>query len=230
MTEQHLPVDFSFVLASSVHDMKNSVGMLMQTLEQISASLSPQDPQQRDQLAVLGYEAARINGELIQLLALYRMENKRMLVQIDEHYLDEIINEQLARNDILFRSRSIDVEVDCPEDVCWYLDAELLGSVVNNLLVNAARYCKSRIKIAAAIVNDELHLVIADDGRGYPDFMLKEPMATSNSVSFSQGNTNLGLLFAGEIARLHRRGEQVGRIELANQGLLPGGEIRVILP
>ncbi|MDO3386406.1 sensor histidine kinase [Gilvimarinus sp. SDUM040013] len=230
MTDDALPVDFSFVLASSVHDMKNSVGMLLQTIEELSASTSPDNYDQAKQLSVLGYEAARINGELIQLLALYRVQNQRMLVQLEECYIDDVIHDQLARNDILFRSRNILVDVDCSEDICWYVDSELLGGVVNNVLVNAARYCESHIKIAAWIECDELHLAVADDGRGYPEFMLASPNAARDSVSFSDGSTNLGLLFAREIANLHRRGDRHGRIALKNAGLLKGGQIEVILP
>ncbi|MBU2885117.1 HAMP domain-containing histidine kinase [Gilvimarinus agarilyticus] len=230
MTDKGLPVDFSFVLASSVHDMKNSVGMLMQTIEELSASAATDNAEHNRQLSTLGYEAARINGDLVQLLALYRMENQRMLVQLEECYLDEIIGDQLARNDILFRSRNIAVEVDCGEDVCWYIDAELISGMLNNILVNAARYCLSRIKVTANIEDGVLHLIVADDGRGYPESMLTSPTVMRDSVSFTEGNTNLGLLFAQEIAKLHRRGDLHGYITLANGGVLSGGQIEVVLP
>lgn len=230
MADNGLPVDFSFVLASSVHDMKNSVGMLLQTIEELAASTSPDNQEQTKQLSVLGYEAARINGELIQLLALYRVQNQRMLVQLEECYIDEVIHDQLARNDILFRSRNIQVDVECGEDISWYVDSELLGGVLNNVLVNAARYCENQIKVAAHIEDDALHVIIADDGRGYPDFMLASPVAVRDSVSFSEGSTNLGLLFAREIAKLHRRGDKQGYISLKNGGLLKGGQIEVVIP
>lgn len=230
ISDNDLPLDFSFVLASSVHDMKNSVGMLMQTVEELAAMPSSDSRDLTAKVSVLGYEAARINGELIQLLALYRMQNQRMLVQLDEYYIDDIIQDQLTRNDTLFCSRNIQVDVECADDVCWYVDAELLGSVLNNLLVNAARYCKCAIKVAAYIDQDKLHLLVADDGNGYPDFMLENQGVTPDSVSFDQGSTNLGLVFAREIARLHKRGALQGEIQLSNNGLLQGGQIAVILP
>lgn len=230
MTESDLPVDFSFILASSVHDMKNSVGMLMQTIEELAETATPDNSEQSRQLAVLGYEAARINGELIQLLALYRMQNQRMLVQLDECYIDEIIADQVTRNEILFRSRNIQVDVDCGEDICWYLDSELIGGMLNNVLVNAARYCEHRIKVVAFVKADKLHMIVADDGQGFPEFMLNSAELVREGVSFSEGSTNMGLLFARQIARLHRRADQVGQIVLANGGVLKGGQIEVILP
>lgn len=230
MTENDLPVDFSFILASSVHDMKNSVGMLMQTIEELAGMATPGDCEQARQLSVLGYEAARINGELIQLLALYRMQNQRMLVQLDECYIDEIIADQVTRNEILFRSRNIQVDVDCGEDVCWYLDSELIGGMLNNVLVNAARYCEQQIKIVAHVKANKLHIIVADDGQGFPDFMLNSSTLLRDSISFSDGSTNLGLLFACQIARLHRRGDQLGQVILTNGGVLKGGQIEVVLP
>src|SRR5690606_32790296 len=105
--------------------------------------------------------AARINSELIQLLSLYRMREDRMLVQIDEHYLIDILQEQLARNDMLFRTRGICVELDCDEDLKWYIDGELLGGVINTILVNCSRYCHERLHIAARMENNMLHIAIA---------------------------------------------------------------------
>src|SRR5690606_13159392 len=95
------------------------------------------------------YEAARINSELIQLLSLYRMQEERMLVQVDEHHLIDIVEDQLARNDMLFRTREINIELDCDENLCWYVDGELLGGVINSILVNCSRYCRKCLRVSA---------------------------------------------------------------------------------
>ncbi|WP_246841723.1 hypothetical protein [Cellvibrio sp. PSBB023] len=39
-----VPIDFSFVLASSVHDMKNSLGMLLNTLGAMMEASPPRMP------------------------------------------------------------------------------------------------------------------------------------------------------------------------------------------
>ncbi len=223
-------LDFSFVLASSVHDMKNSLGMLLTSLEQVIEKTAPVDDEQARLFAVLEYEAARINGELIQLLALYRMENQAMLVQVDEHYVVDILEDQVARNDMLFQTRRLEVVLDCDEDLHWYLDGELVGGVINNILVNSARYCRQRLQLSAAVEGDFLCLSIADDGQGYPQSMLDAPRQENAGVSFNSGSTNLGLLFAHRVAELHRSGARAGRIELSNGGPLGGGLLRILLP
>jgi signal transduction histidine kinase len=224
------PLDFAFVLASSVHDMKNSLGMLLNTLATLMEKSPPQDDEQTRTYAILEYEAARINGELIQLLSLYRMQHEHLLVQIDEHHVIDVLEEQLARNDMLLRTRGIQLQVDCDEDLSWYFDGELVGGVINNILVNCARYCRNTLQVSAKIIDNKLCIAIADDGQGYPPSMLAAPHEINAGVSFSSGSTNLGLLFAHRVAGLHRSREQHGHIQLANQGPLGGGVFQLWLP
>jgi len=223
--------DFSLVLASSVHDMKNSLGMLLHSLEIMIRDTTVQDEAQAKHFATLQYEASRINTELIQLLSIYKMDNDGMPLRIDEHYVVETLEEQVARNDMLLETRGLTLEIDCDEDLPWYYDSELVGGVVNNILVNGARYCKSRMRLSASIEDDQLVISVEDDGGGYPPSMLgSNEQSFKKSVSFTEGSTNLGLYFAQEVARMHRRDDLVGAIELGNGGELGGGLFKIYLP
>lgn len=224
-----VPIDFSFVLASSVHDMKNSLGMLLNTLAAMVESSPPKDAEQAKFFSTLEYEAARINGELVQLLSLYRMDEKTLVVVIDEHHVVDIIDEQIARNDTLLRSRNIEIQVDCDPDLTWYFDNELIGGVLNNLIVNCARYCRSQLLVSAVEENGFLCIAVADDGQGYPESMLLGPVPQS-AVSFGSGNTRLGLLFARKVLELHKSRQGQGYMTIANHGPLGGGVLKLYLP
>lgn len=230
MNDQRNNLDFSFILASSVHDMKNSVGMLLQTLEGLSEDAVVKESSIASKLGLLGYEASRINSELVQLLALYRMQENAMLVQVDECYVDDVLSEQVARNELMLQSRNITLQYHCDAELLWYLDAELVGGLVNNLMVNAARYCHSRVSLSAQLQADTLQIIIADDGAGFPQNMLDAPLAPNAGVSFGSGSTNLGLLFAQKVAQLHTAHNRCGAIALANGGELGGGQVVVSLP
>lgn len=224
-----VPIDFSFVLASSVHDMKNSLGMLLNTLAAMVAASPPKDAQQAQFFSTLEYEAARINGELVQLLSLYKMDEKTLAVLIDEHHLIDMIEEQIARNDALLRARKIIIQVDCKKSLTWYFDSELVGGVLNNLLVNCARYCRERLLISAFESDGYLCITVADDGQGYPENMLLG-VETQAQVSFSSGNTRLGLLFARKVLALHKAKHGQGYMTIENGGLLGGGVLKLYLP
>jgi signal transduction histidine kinase len=225
----NVPIDFSFVLASSVHDMKNSLGMLLNTLSAMMENSPPRDAEQARFFSTLEYEAARINGELVQLLSLYRMDEQTMMVVIDEHHTIDIIEEQIARNDSLLKSRHIEIQVDCDGDLIWYFDHELVGGVLNNLIVNCARYCRKQLLVSAVEENGFLCISVADDGQGYPDNMLLGPLPQA-AVSFGSGNTRLGLLFARKVLELHKSKKGQGYMTIANNGPLGGGLLKLYLP
>jgi signal transduction histidine kinase len=223
-------IDFNTVLASSVHDMKNSLGMLLSSVEHILEEVTPENEDQARQFRNLQYEASRINGELIQLLTLYRMDNNYLPVSIDEHYLIDILEDQVARNQMLIDSSGIELTIDCDEDLAWYFDGNLIGGVIHNVLVNCLRYTDSKLIISAKVENELLLIGVHDDGPGYPQEMLDQPARLVEQAELSRGETHLGLYFAEQIAALHKRGNVSGGIELANGQPLKGGSFVMRLP
>jgi K+-sensing histidine kinase KdpD len=222
-------LDFSFVLASSVHDMKNSLSMLLSSLEEMIHDSPPQNDEQKDHISILQYEASRINSELIQLLNIYRLQNKSLQFSIDENYVIETFEDQIARNDVLFKTKNIEVDVECDSELIWFYDNELLGNVIHNILINSTRYAKSKIKLTASVNNERLSIIIEDDGLGFPDFMLQAALPENNKNS-SADSTRLGLFFAAKIASFHRKDENKGEIALSNGGSLGGGVFSIVIP
>ena len=65
-------VDFSSVMAVAIHDMKNSLSLLMQSIEQLADNLPAEFEFARDKLNSVHYESNRMNTTLVQVLSLYR--------------------------------------------------------------------------------------------------------------------------------------------------------------
>jgi signal transduction histidine kinase len=224
-------ISFATLLASSVHDMKNSVSMLLLSLHNLLEESPPQNNEQKVQFSRLEYEATRINNDLIQLLTLYRMDEKSMAADIDEVQINDLLLEQSARNESLLNGKNISLTLDCDSGLTWYLDADLIGSVINNLLVNAARYARSQVKICASIIDDQLNISIEDDGEGFPEQMLTNLSADTDApINRLVGSTRLGLLFAQKILALHRTENQEGYLLLTNQGINGGGKVELCIP
>jgi K+-sensing histidine kinase KdpD len=241
MNDLHLPkdqrdsatdteaIDFSFVLASSVHDMKNSLGMLLSTINAMMEKSPPKDDEQAGYFSTLEYEAARINTELVQLLSFYRMDEKSIAVVLDEHYVSDVIDEQVGRNDTLLTSRNITVDVHCDSGLSWYFDRELIEGVINNLIVNCARYCKNKLRIDVDEKDGYLTIAVADDGPGYPPSMLLNASSVQ-PISFSSGNTRLGLVFTRKVLELHKTQGKQGFLCISNDSVLGGGVLTLHLP
>lgn len=230
MTTPDIDVDFSLILASSVHDMKNSVGMLIASLEGFMEGHPPRDDAEMNQYNILQYEASRINTELVQLLTIYRMQNGLLPLRLDQHFVLDVLEDQVARNHTMLDNRRITLKLDCADNLEWYFDADLVGSIVQNILVNCSRYTRSEILMKASVEDDLLHIVIADDGTGYPPVMLLSPAQLAEEARVGGGNTHLGLYFADRIAALHKQKNRVGFIKLDNGPPLGGGCFRMVLP
>ena len=223
-------IDFATVLASSVHDMKNSVGMLIASLEQVIEETPPVDDLQAKRFRTLHYEASRINGELVQLLTIYRMQNDFLPVRIDEHYVIDMLDDQIARNHLLIETGNIALNIRCPDSLSWFYDEDLVGNVVHNVLVNCTRYTKAGILVSADLEDDMLCISIADDGPGYPVDMLNRPAGMIEEAEVNKGGTHLGLYFAQTTAELHKQHNRMGYIKLENNGPLGGGVFKLYIP
>ncbi|MBP0940666.1 ATP-binding protein [Pseudomonas alliivorans] len=228
--EQQQGLDFSMVIASTVHDMKNSLATLTQAHTEWLAKLSVQ---QRDtpEHGVIEYEFANLNGMLVQLLGLYKLGVNQLPLRPDYHELDDFIEAQLAHHQDVLASRGIAARVDITDaSPLGFFDRELVGSVVGNIIVNAIGFARERLAISIGDQDGQLKITINDDGPGYPGYLIERQTEYVQGINQGTGSTGLGLYFAAHIARLHVRNGIQGRIEIANGGVLGGAMFSIYLP
>lgn len=221
--------DFSMVIANAVHDMKNSLGMLLSTLDDLRQAQEAL-PADNPKLNTLQYEAERVHSDLVQLLGIYRLGEHTLSAHSDEHYVADFLNEQLSRHQPLLEGYGIRYEVVADDSATGFFDEELIAGVITSSLNNAIRYTRSRLRLCAAERDGWLVISIEDDGNGYPESMREAGDALLRAPDFSTGSTSLGLYFASAIAHLHRNNGKRGRIELHNGGELGGGVFEIWLP
>ena len=222
-------IDFSTVLAASVHDMKNSLCLLLQSIETLSLKFD-QNQEEAQELALIHYEASRLNSNLLQMLALYRAQKDVLPINVEEWYLDDLIDELLTKNELYINNKQLAIQVDIETDLAWYLDNDLVSNLLNDIFVNAMRYCEKRIVINAKQVNECLEISISDDGSGYPEDMLVSSNSVPKDIDLTTSRTGLGIYFAELIASSHQQDDRVGHIQLENGGSLNGSVFRLVLP
>lgn len=234
MPEQQAPrplnIDFSSVLAAAVHDMKNSLCLLIQSIEQIAEQLPPAQTETKEQVANLHYEAARLNTSLVQILSLYRAQLESLPITVDQCFIEDLFHDIVSSNHLYIEQRKIDITTECEPDLAWYVDNDLIYLLINDVLVNALRYGNSCIRMHAYTEDNKLVIQVEDDGPGYPPQMLAQSDAELSEFTMSQGRTGLGLFFARLIASAHTRDGQCGEISLSNGGSLGGSVFKVIIP
>lgn len=221
-------IDFSMVLASAVHDMKNSLGMLLNSLDELRQEQA-QSIGESSRFNTLQYEAERMHNDLVQLLGIYRLGENNLSAHIEEHFVPDFLSEHMARHTPLLDGLGIELAIEAG-DINGFFDEDLLTGVLNNTINNAIRYTKSKIKLTASEQQGFLVIGVEDDGDGYPESMQHNGTPSFKSLDFNSGSTSLGLFFASSVAQLHSNQGRHGFIKLHNDGPLGGGVFEIWLP
>lgn len=223
-------MDMNLFLMSSAHDMKNSISIMTAYLESALADL-PAEATSRNMTCQALYEAQRLNHHLIQLLALYKIDQNLYPFDPVEVEIAAFEREVLARVQPFARAKGITLEVVSDQaEPSWYFDYELIISLVTQSLHNAVRYARSQVLLSLRMIDEQLEICVNDDGDGFPPFLLVPGAAATQGVNSLTGSTGLGIHFASQVAYLHRNRSRRGSTRLENGGLLGGGHFTLTLP
>jgi K+-sensing histidine kinase KdpD len=225
-------LEFSDILASTMHDTKNSLGMLYNALDAMIGACQG-CAVQKDHF-LLQYELRRLNHNFIRLLSLYKARKASFPINLDYHSVGDCLDEAIVANEPLLTSKGIDVELECPADLFWSFDRELVMGILDSMLNNEYLYTKDRLMVSAKREEGYLVIRLEDNGPGYPDCFLLDSRRKNGSagghVSFLTGSTGLGLYFSALVARSHTREGKEGFIQTANGGVYKGGVFSFHLP
>ncbi|MBI2382665.1 MAG: HAMP domain-containing histidine kinase [Gammaproteobacteria bacterium] len=220
------------ILPAAIHDAKNSLGVVLSRLDEVSGHCPGGDPR-LPALLDARYEIQRINANLVRMLTLHKFHQQGYGLDISLHAVADLLHETVLTHKAVIDGRGIAVEVVCADDLHWYFDYNLLLGVLGNALNNAIRYTHSRVRLSAQAGAEAVAILAEDDGPGFPESMLAHPAVTRAPHAehgFISGNTGLGLYFSELVAQMHRNRERCGHISLQNAGSLGGGCFGIHLP
>jgi signal transduction histidine kinase len=225
-------ISFTDFIASSIHDMKNSLNMQVSPLEKIAVQCRQQgDIPTFERPGLIIHQANRMNSNLIQLLSLYKLGKSIYPTDIAEHSIYEVVEEALLQNQSIMEFKGISIAVDCDKNCYWHIDRDLVTGILINALNNAYNYIIDKIRVVAKIADEFLELRVEDNGKGYPQGMLlNDGVAANKGVSFSSGSTGLGFYFSSRVANMHKNGINQGSLTIENGGAYGGGCFVVRLP
>lgn len=230
MPEYGPQADMPMFLASSVHDMKNSVSILIGGLERVLAQVSPESfPAYRD-VAHMLYETKRINSNLIQLLTTYKLGKNIYPFDPLPQSVHEFALTILSQQEQLLQFHGITLELDYDQNLYWQFDEDLVGGVISHAFNNAVHYTKGKVRLAIRESDGMLELRVEDNGSGFPAHMIREGVDAMHATDFQGGSTGLGLYFSAMVAKMHHRLGKIGGIRLENGGAYGGGCFVLRLP
>jgi signal transduction histidine kinase len=231
--------ELSLFLASTAHDMKNSISVLSGTLERLLVAASSEPSAQAEsaypQMAQMLYQTKRLNDNLMQLLALYKQVGKPGYpFDVQPLQVDHLVDQVVAMGRVLLQSRGIRLELDYDPGLVWHVDEDLVVGVLSHAVNNASHYTRDTVRLAIHEVDGWLELRVEDNGPGYPPALLKAGAAATREaaggVNFLTNSAGLGLYFSGEVAKMHRHRGRSGFVRLENGGAYGGGCFVLRLP
>ena len=226
-------MDFSDILASTLHDTKNSLGLLFNNLEDIISGYRGQKCPACLEFYKLQYEIKRLNHSFIRLLSLYKAEKSQLAFNIDYHSIREVLEDAAVQHEALLNAKGIEIEINCSSSLFWAFDRNLIAGVLDNIINNCFRYTKEKVRISSFMTNGYLVIRIEDDGPGYPSSMLFNEDSNpqfEKGIDFRTGSTGLGIYFSVMVASLHVNNGRSGFISITNGGQLNGGVFSLYLP
>lgn len=208
-------LDFSTLVASIAHDMKNSLGLILNSSDTIH-TLCDTVPEVQPHIKQLQFESRRLNNDFIQLLTLYRIENKQYFTDLSEHSIVDCLEEVVLQNIDFLALNNINIFYECSDELMGFFDQNLVLGVLNTVVNNTYRYAKSSVAMRAFNDGHCLILEVSDDGQGYPSNILNTATIELPPLNSMKGHTGLGLHFAEIVAGLHKNGDCQGGVTLTN--------------
>src|SRR5512138_695683 len=152
-------------------------------------------------------EAERLNRLVGNLLSMTRIESRAIKFHRESGDIQDLVGtalEQLGK-----RTENHKINVNIPSDFPLVpMDFALLVQVVVNILENAIKYSPERslIEVSASLLNDRMHLEIADRGVGIPPEDLTRVFDKFYRVQRpeSVSGTGLGLSISKGIIEIHK--------------------------
>jgi signal transduction histidine kinase len=124
----------------------------------------------------------------------------------------------------LHRDKNLAIDVDADPKAVFRGEKGDLDELVGNLLENAAKWCKSRVKVKVARSDDGIEVIVDDDGPGLPAEHRAKALERGKRLDESEPGTGLGLSIVTELADIYG-----GRL-LLEDSPIGGLRARLVLP
>jgi len=188
----------NFVAVAS-HELRTPAASVYGALATAVERRDELDPELREELLQVAYEQGeRLCGLLEQLLDLSRLDARGLRVNPQPLVLRSVLA-KIAADNVPDRTA---VQLDVPHDLAVIADPLVLDRVVSNLLVNAVRYGRPPIVVAAEQRDRHVRIAVEDRGSGIPEDLRARLFDRFERGDDAHG-TGLGLSIARAYARAH---------------------------
>jgi len=188
-------------------------------------------------LAVMLAEAGTTEGVLPDMV---RKQTKVMQDQVDHHLrraraaaraahglgertpVGEVLDELAVMLERVFEAKGVEIDWRAPDDLAFLGERQDLQEIFGNLIENAAKWGRRRVRISAgASTPGQMVVVVEDDGPGLPADQRDAALKRGARMDEDTPGTGLGLSIVEDLTRAYG-----GRVTLADSDM---GGLKVLL-
>jgi two-component system sensor histidine kinase PhoQ len=125
--------------------------------------------------------------------------------------------------DKVYRDKRVACSISAAPGATFRGDPGDLTEILGNLMDNAYKYCRGRVRVAAESTGERLVVTVADDGKGISDEFAAQLFERGKRADESVPGQGIGLAVVRETVELYRGTLRVGKSDLG------GAELRVEL-
>jgi two-component system, OmpR family, sensor histidine kinase KdpD len=212
------------ILSALSHDLRTPLTAMLGLAESLAMTQPALSGAQLEIAKAMRDEALRMNALVNNLLDMAKLQAGEVKLNRQWQPLEEVVGSAIAALGQLLAAHTLQIHLPANLPLVE-IDSVLFERVLANLLENAAKYTpqNSKISIEAAVRADQLHIVVADNGPGFPagaEEAIFEKFARGERESSTPG-VGLGLAISRTIVEAHR-----GKISAERP---PGGGARFVI-
>jgi signal transduction histidine kinase len=201
------------------HSIKNEIGKIAISAENVKAALPAADKQTLEQMQII----TNASRHMLGMVARMHSQLKDIMLREQELKLDQLMDQCLRQHQEQLKRKQVAVRTDYRDQAVIIGDPVHLLEAIGNTVMNALEAMPAaggRLDIAIDVDKRGARLTIADNGAGIPESLLEHVFEPFVSGGKAGNNFGLGLSYVFNVMQ-----KSGGKVELENRG---GGGARVV--
>ena len=205
-------------LTDLTHSLKTPLAVMQSTLRSMrSSKLSVDDAE-----PVMLEQISRISQQIGYYLHRASMRSGSALLSRELHPVAPLLDSLTSALNKVYQRKGVNISLDISPEISFVGEKNDFMEVMGNLLDNACKYCLEFVEVTARQTDNELHIIVEDDGPGIPHNKRDVVFDRGQRADTLRPGQGVGLSVAREIVDQYD-----GNID-SGESLLGGARMEVI--
>lgn len=173
------------------HEIRTPLSLITAPLEKIIRSRDG-NKQTQKHLNSIERNTNRLLDLVNQLLDFRKIENDMFILNYRLQSIEKIVQKVFKQYEQDTKLHNIKMTIEMQKDVISYVDSEALYKIISNLISNAIKFTKDKIKIKLSINDNNYFLSVEDNGIGIKEAHLDKIFETFYQIQTTDNTMNKG--------------------------------------